>query len=422
MKLIKRHIFFILFSGLLLSACEKDEDQSEGATAISQIKILAEANVVNAITVVAGDGVYLLVYTNIELEYAAKLMTNEGVELWTKNISEELSLIPSEATLTIEEVLYDIDGTFAFFSGQRLVKLDVQGNVVYDNPTFTTGIPDGNNQALILNVFGTSDGGYFVSGSFRQNVNNRFRAYFTKYSRTGIVEFSELYFINTAGDMGITSGIENENGYTLGGYYSSRSVENKTAFYILNISAEGEILWSQIHETALVIGQPSVNEILGREIIQLANGNMIYFMVPQENAFSDQRSKGFVVDAFGALVDSVFFDLANSNMLASSRPSIGQGVVKSNDGGFVGIANPRFIIDQEVSSTTVPLNYETPSFGYSFSIGAFGAIEEMKFIDQSLSMNLASITTLSNSGTVIFGLRQSIDNEVKLITITNEAN
>lgn len=413
-------IVIFLFISLILSACEKSDDASEGISEISQIKILEVANVANAITVVAGDGVYLLLYSNIDGQYYTKLMSNEGVELWTKNISQELGLTASDETLTIEEVLFDIDGTFAFFSGQRLIRIDVQGNVVDDNPTFITGIPDGANQARILDVFLTSDGGYFVSGSFRQDASARFRAYFSKYSRTGTVEFSELFFINTGGNMGITSGIENEDGYTLGGYYSSVNDANKTSFYILKISTEGDVLWSQIHCVSSVIEQSFENEILGRELVQLGNGNMMYFMVPQENAFSDQRSKGFVVDELGALVDSVFLDLAPSNILASASPSIGQGIVQRASGGFEGLANPRFIRDEPIG-LEFPLTYETPSYGYSFSMNAFGAIEEMKFVDQSLFNNLSCMAKLSNSSTVIFGIRQSIDNEIKLITITNKA-
>lgn len=416
------HIIFILFAGLILSACGKSDDASEGIPNISQIKILSESDIANAITVVAGDGVYLLLYSDVEGQYFAKLMSNDGVEFWTKNISEGLGLTASEETLTIEEVLYDIDGTFAFFSGQRLIRLDVQGDVVFDNPTFTTAIPDGSNQARILNVFLTSDGGYFVSGSFRQNVTSRFRAYFTKYSRTGTVEFSELFFINTGGHMGITSGMENEDGYTLGGYYSSVSAANKTSFYILKISHDGEVLWNQIHETALETEQSSADEILGRELIQLGNGNMMYFMVPQESALSDQRSKGYVMNQLGTLVDSVLLDLDLSNILASAGPSIGSGIVQKSSGGFEGLVNTRTDIeDGLLENFEFPLTYETPSHGYSFSMDAVGAIQEMKYLDRSLSYQLSCIAKLSDSRTVTFGMKQSIDNEIKLITITNEA-
>lgn len=423
-------VFLFLLASLVFSACEKSDDASERNMNISQIKVLQESNVGSAITVVAGNGVYLLLYSDLDGQYFTKLLTNAGVEVWTKNISSDLGFIASDESLIIEEVLYDIDGTFAFFSGQRLIRINVQGEVVYDNPTFASGIPDAANQARILNVFLTSDGGYFVSGSFRQNTDTRSRAYFSKYSRTGVDEFSKLSFINASGHMGITDGIENEDGFTLGGYYSSGSSSIKTAFFIQKISAEGETLWRQVHEISLPDESSSPTEsshykdILGRELIELGNGNMMYFMVPQRIDFSDQRTKSYVVDELGELVDSVFFDLASSNIFAGMRPSIGKGIVQTNNGGFEGLVNTGIIsIDKEVDNfNTFPLNYELPSYGYSFLMDASGIIENMNYIDQSLFNNLSSIALLSNGNTVIFGVRQSIVyDEIQLITILSEA-
>jgi len=418
------HVFLILLVSLIFSACEKSDLASERNMNISQIKVLQESNVASAITVVSGDGVYLLLYSDLDGQYFTKLLTNDGVEVWTKNISNDLGFIASDESLVIEEVLYDIDGTFAFFSGQRLIRMDVHGEVVYDNPNFTSGIPDGTNQARILNVFLTSDGAYFVSGSFRQNTNTQSRAYFSKYTRTGVVEFSKSYFLNTGGHMGITDGIENEDGFTLGGYYSSVSSSNKTAFYILKISTEGDTLWTQVHEIALPNGSSTSFEILGRDLVKLENENMMYFMVPQLIAFSDQRTKAYVLDELGTLVDSVFFDLGRLNTLAGTRPSIGQGIVQTNNGCFEGLLNTEINSFEQIGAELIelfPLNFELPSHGYSFFMNGSGIIENMNYIDQSLSNNLSSIALLSNGNTVIFGIQQSIDSEFQLITILREA-
>ncbi len=429
------YIIFILFAGLVLSACEKSDDASEGIAKISQIKVLGESNVVEANTAVAGDGVYLLVYTNVEFEYFAKLMTNEGVELWTKNLTVELgfnayipplnaqALQTSGSILTIEEVLYDIDGTFAFFSGQRLVKMDIHGDVVYDNPQFVTAYSSSSIGISILNVFITNDGDYFVSGRLNQGLNSH-RGYYTKYSRTGNIEFTASYFIDTSGNMGITGAIEQDGFFMLGGYYSVISGMGNNKYYMLKVSAEGELIWAQNHNTASTdfFFAFSYAPTLGRELILLNNGNMMYIMVPAHEFMPDQRSKGFIIDEKGAVVDSVFFDLANSNVASGANQAIGKGIVQLNDDSYIGIVNPISSVEGAVleNEIIVPLNYQFPKYGYIYSLDAFGGIDNMKYINRSLSNTLSAITLLSNGRTVILGVQASINNELRLILITNE--
>ncbi|MCZ4409837.1 hypothetical protein O3Q51_13535 [Cryomorphaceae bacterium 1068] len=416
-------VFFFLSVSLLFSGCQKSDDPSDGIQEISQVKILGDWNVANSHTVVAGNGVYILLFSDVESQYIAKLMTNEGAELWTKNISEETGLIASEESLAIEEGLYDTDGTFVFFSHRRLFKIDLQGEVVYDNPDFLSAFSSGVSFISILNAFVTSDGGYLVTGSIRVGTGNT-RAYYTKYSKEGDVIFSKTYFIDTGGNMGITGAVEQDGFYMLGGYYSVTSGTGNNQFYLLKISSSGKLVWAQNHSTLSTdFFYPfSYEAILGRELIPLANEQTMYIMVPPNEFMADRRSKGFILDETGAVVDSIFFDLSDSNAAGGAHPGIGKGIVQTNENCFVGIINPIASIEGTVlpNEINVPINYEIPNFGYVYTIDAFGRIEDMKYVNRSLSNTFTAIALLSNGNTLIFGVQASINNEVRLILITNK--
>lgn len=427
------HIIFILFVGLVLSACQKD-DLSPNNLGMDDVILYQDKDVDIVTDVVAGNGNVLIVYSTLvnnsdSLVRTVKLVQNDGTEIWTKSLNGTDGLISWDfgnlVFLDLKEqlvqVIFDKDGSFTFFSVRgsafegrvlRLIKINIQGEVVLDNHDFLNLPLEFSFQEIAQN----SIGNYFFLGK----VGFEGKANFAEYTPDGIEVFNENFETNSNSATSFTSMLFNPDGtYTVGGYFQSYEPNTMSEIIICTYSDTGALLWSKTIETI-----PSSLESglfgrfrtsAGRKLFRNENGSLTYLVSASGSIAGYNVAKLYEFSAEGEMVKSQDLDFLNLNVCSGADPFFGNSIIQRNNGAIIGLVNGvTSTLNENFNST---INYIDPHYSYYYEVNNSGDITKMDFVQSEQSNYFTAIEKLSNGNIMMVGTTLSLGLDVKLIAV-----
>lgn len=407
MKTARIYILVLILPFVLLLNCKKEESNFSPLYP-ENLKLFQDPEVKLVLEAVPGDGVVLLRYIDNFDQYQFKLIDNSGKELWTKNFGYQYEILvyPNTAFIklgTAVDVLYDVDKTFAIIRGNRLEKINHQGEVVFNDTSFFSGLETVDISKIML---GRNDRYLFLGGS---NISGN-RAVAIEFDRQGkrnfIVPSSNIGSVNKFSDALI---LENGDylvaGVNLGGIHSMN---------LALIKANGSLEVLKTHDIKNFEGE-------GRTLLPTDNGDNIFLVSASNPNLEDRRSRIYRFNELGEIMEINYLDLADFNYCRS------HSLLKKADGSFFGLAKTADevpeILDFKPNSTLLvakPGTYTPPNFSYHFSLNKEGQIQNQTYFQSNYSNFFNSAMQLSNGNLLIYGAIQSLGEEVKLSILINK--
>ncbi len=395
-------IFYFLFLCLLVSfslSCKK-EDTSVPLVQTKSIKVFSDNNIYWTVGAVAGDGVVLLVYVDNSLEFKFKLIDNTGKEIWTKTYGYKYQL----GSQVFLQVLLDADNTFAIIYNGGLKKIDLDGNIVFNNDSFLGSI----NNVSVYRVTTSSNNSYLILGTFSS------RAYIAEVSKEGLVKFSRLYAFSVNGSNTYTDVIKLSNGgYLAAGIFNSNTPTLKSAFYITSLNSTGIVEYTKKTDIDSCDCQ-------GREFLKLSDNNYALLVSPYGDFSKENRSRLYITNDSADILNIKYIDLSDRNYGSGHSPFFGNGLLKNNSGNLIGIIKTAYeITTASAFSNATSHNYSKPQYDYVYTLNTSSYTLNQFYINKNYSTYYNSIVKMSNGKTLIFGAIMSLGDELKLMIIQN---
>lgn len=413
------HIFLVLFAGLLIGGCEKDELDTDSLN-VERVIVFQNETIDQALDVVTIGNEALCLYIS-EGVYLMKLVNETGEELWTKPIGHGIGEQADNLFIRyLEKVIVDqSDNTFALFFGNQLLKINRLGEEVYFNPSFFN-LPG----YVILDILQDSEYNFIVSGT------KSARAFMAKYSHSGEELFRNIYFVALPGANAFTSAVElPEGGYLFAGTKESTNEDQVNTMMIAKVDDFGEIEWMKLNEISggnLPAGNALGLNVFGRELLALDNGNYIYVLNSSHFGDPNQVVTIYSIDPLGNILDTRIINLAISNYAVGSTQSlgpfidqndIGRGLIKNFSGGYTGLVNKiNLELDDivQIGEVTYPVNRLADQTGYTYTLNESGDILSMNYFDSRTGQNFNSINQLSNGKKIALGVNRSFGETARL--------
>jgi hypothetical protein len=395
-------VLVVLFLASMFMACEK-EKATTNAPGLENVTVYPDADVYWAIGAVAGDGVVLLVYGDNAEQIRFKLIDNAGYEIWTKTFGYTYNPNDFNSFSNIN-VIFDADNTFAIFSGTGLKKINLAGDVVFNDDDFLGALANATIHKIML---GNNDA-YVALGVIGLGGQ---RAFISEISRTGHQNFIKLYAVNTIGLNVFTGAVKTATGgYLAAGSFASNTAGLASAFFTMKLAPNGDIL---------ALNKTEIDSCVchGRDFIQLGDNSYAYVLSPGGFDLPENRTRVYRINDTATVLGLSFINLAKTNFGAGYTPFFGNGLVQTNSGALLGIIKSGFEGRFASSSFGFPLTYTAPHYGYYYALNANAARTNQAYLNTYYSNYLNSIVTLSNGHALVFGTTLSLGDETKLITI-----
>jgi hypothetical protein len=365
-KNIYYFIFIFIFSGLIFSSCQKDSLSPEEKE-ISSVNIYPDSTIILPVEVVAGQNCLLSAYFTNKGKFNFILTDNNGKFIWEKQfgITQPFN---SNTLPALTAMLAESDGTFTVFNGDRLINFDKDGVVLRDIPDFLSSIPANAGSSVsghrVIHVFQTKNGNYFFYGSY--TVLGTYYGFAAEINHTdGTLIFRKVFEVHT---QFTGCQMTPDGGYLLLGARIPASFIHSTRFVLLKLAADGTTLWSKKY--ALDVNLPltatstSINNLYTHEIVETNDGNYLCFISSPSYLISDQKTRVYKISPDGVLMDSVFININNYNIIAGGRSqsastlnpttyanSNGYGVIEKDNGNIrVYMQSDRFNVVQQTAS------------------------------------------------------------------------
>lgn len=390
-----RTLILLAFAFLFIT-CSKEEHPISTFHP-ERIRVYQDDSIKWAIGSVAGDGVVLLVYVDNTKNYKFKLIDNVGNEIWTKSFGYTFN----PGNIVDFQIIYDVDNTFSIFYAKGLKKINIAGEVVYDNNNFLAPLNTANIYKIILG----NNNSYLCLGTVSS------RALVSEISRTGVLKFSKLYVINVNGPNTFTSAVKTKTGgYLVAGTFSSRTIGLESAFFLMKLNANGDILSSKKTNMDSCSCQ-------GREFIELSDNRFAFLISPEDFTSKENRSRLYLVNDTASILKLKYLDLAEFNYGPGFSPFIGNGLIKSSSNNIIGVMKSANELAVNFVNTGIIRNYTGPQFDYFYSLDFDGEIVNKTYLNKNYTSYFNSIVNMSNGKALLFGTTMSLGDELKLITI-----
>lgn len=411
MKNYLKYIFIVALGVMLIFSCKKENLDNSSIDA-TLMKVYDDTNVKEAIDIVAGVDVVLIVYVNLNREYHLKLIDNEGREIWDKTFEGIIQSQTSNVDELILDIIHENSEVFTFFYGRRLIKINYNGEVVEDIPVFSN-LSD---QYDFNRIYVNRRGNYIILGKALLGGDRTFIAEFTQF---GEEVFRDIFYINVTGINSYTSLIQNEDGgYFIAGLFKRPNASLRNQFILVEYDEEGEKLDQHIYyiDDFVDEGITETNfSSLGSELFRASDGKLILTFNSFSSEVNKKNSLVFSINQEWEVVNTQVLDLASTNFLAGTVSGIGDGMVKNRDGSFTGLVSEKQ--PDEFFYLQVPMNFESAEYSYIFDLNPNGEIIHKEFIDRNYSNYFNSVCKLSNNKTAFFGTMLSFGKELKLALI-----
>lgn len=397
MSSVAVRFLFLMMITFLLSSCRKDET-SDDSSKIESLKVFADDSIKWACGSVAGDGVVLLVYVDFADQYKFKLIDNNGNEIWTKTFG----YIYDKENYVDFHVIYDVGNTFSIFFAKGLKRINPLGEVVYNNNNFLAPL----NSASVYKIILTNNNSYLCLGTFNS------RALVSELSSTGTLRFSRLYVINVNGPNIFTSAvIDPLGGYLVGGAFSSNTVGLESAFFLMRLKANGDIVYTKKTNMDSCTCQ-------GRELIEISENQYAFLVSPNEFNSTESRSRLYFINDTASILKMEYLDLAENNYGPGYNPYSGNGLIKSSSNKLMGIMKADYEVSSNASlNAGIIRNYKNPQFDYFYTWNMDDNNFSQSFLSKTYSSFYSSIVNMSNGKALIFGTTMSLGDELKLMVI-----
>lgn len=406
MKAQKIYILAIIFSGLLLN-CKKEEFIISPLQP-QNIKLYQDKDVKWVFDAVAGDGVALLSYVDNYDQYQFKLIDNLGQELWTKSFGYKHAVVHRTEALpgredTAIHVLYDIDNSFSIIRGNRLKKINHQGEIIFNDNSFFTGLET----TLISKVILGRNDNYLILGS-RTIIQPR--AVAVEFNRQGQQNF--LSFSSSIGTVNnYTDGkLLDNNEYLIAGV----NLSTTNSITLAKLSQNGDLSILKNHDLENFEGE-------GRGLFKTENDEIIYLVSAKNPNTEDGRSRVYRFDKLGEIIELSYVDFGPFNYCTSNA------LIKKSDGSFFGLAKmaneyiPEPTNNDLVFQIFVKVaSFTPPNHSFNFKLNSKGQVQNQQFFQTTYSNYFNAAKELSNGDIIIYGAIQSFGEEVKLSVIINQ--
>jgi hypothetical protein len=394
--------FFVLFN-LLFAGCTK-ETLSDEDKAVTRVNVYDDANIRIPLEIVAGNGTLLSAYYLYDTNNISFLLTDDkGKQIWIKdfNVTELTGMVAEN------------DGTFTLFDNRRRINIDVNGNVLSDEPNFLAEIGDYGIMHVIINRAGN----YFFYGT-----NTTFSA-FVRYgfafeiTHSGLKVFKKIFTINT-----IFTGCQltPDGGYLfLGNYTPANSFPSQ--FFICKMSSGGVISWTKNHISPGSGVTDGKNYFYTHDLLESNDGNYFCF-VGSANFDITTAARIYKVNPDGELIDSTDINFAGRNIFAGgsennlstiSYPRLnGYCSARKSDGTFVVYLNNMGLTN---ASYAVGGN-QTFSFHFNDDL----SLNHLDYIQNIYPDYFTSVCKTSDDKIALFGLINSFGGYEKPAILISE--
>lgn len=220
----------------------------------------------------------------------------------------------------------------------------------------------------------------------------------------------KYYFINVNSTNAFTGAVKTENGgYLAAGAFASNTPGLESAFFLMELSANGDIIQSNKTDMDSCVCQ-------GRDFIKLADNTYVYLISPNGLNLKEKRSRLFRINDTAGVLEMSYLDLAEQNYGAGYEPFFGNGLVKSSSGSLTGIMKSKYEISY-LSNSGIKQNFNKPQYDYYYRLNANGELVHQAYLNNNYSNYFNSIINMSNGRQLLFGATLSMGDEIKLITI-----
>ncbi|MEZ5174292.1 MAG: hypothetical protein R2850_12485 [Bacteroidia bacterium] len=400
-------LILILVAGCFYS-CNK-ESGIQDSSGIKLMKVYEDEGVEAMVDMIPGDGVLLIVYRNENDVYRFKLVNNNGEEIWNKDFNLIYSTV-SSPYMILSNVIHEENQVFTLFYSTGLIRINYNGDVVFNDPEFT-GL---NDTYRIYNASLNTAGNYLVCGS--ANISGS-RAFFAEIDREGGYIFRKFYFVNVNGQNVFSDVVQNADGsYTVGGSFVSYAPNSNQVAFLVTYDSEGNQIKSKTispFQNINLEGALTDNfDNLGKKLYYVGNGRYIYVMNVLYGINGKFPSLILLADTSGAILNARRMDLNTFNLCGCTGTEFCKGIVKNPNGGYTCVINSS--IENQIILNIIPMNYTKPQYSYLVDFDEAGNITNTYFPDRNYANQFTSICILSDGRKAIGGISQSFGNTFKL--------
>jgi hypothetical protein len=399
MRQYLRHIVLLFI--LVISSCSKESSSTDQE--VTSVRVYEDANIKVALGAVPGDNVVLLIYADNEDELFFKLLNNNGDELWTRSYGLTLKSSSADGTADFQ-VIEDIENSYAIFHEAKLIRIDYQGNIIFQDDDFYQSTFQ---SVILYRVMINDQQNYILLGAASVSGN---RAFMAEYDRTGQRLSFTLFTINVSYTNCFTDLVKlDDGGYLLAGTAASDLRGQPSYFFTVEIGDSGQQVNTQYYRQNDFKGT-------GKELIQLKDGKLGYLVSPLDLLSPDGRSRLYILNDNGAILDTSYVNIARSNFGAGNGPYLGVGLEVLPDGSMIGLMHTNTEVSLGVVGGVVG-NFESAHFSYLYKLDQLGRLTQSDKIPLTYSNYINSIARLSDGKMLLFGHTLSYGERPQLICI-----
>lgn len=399
MKRLVGHIVVLLIAAGF--SCAKEASPADQQ--VTGVRVYKDANIRAALGAIPGEDVVLLIYADTEDELFFKLVNNSGEELWTRSFGLGLSASNTTGTGGFQ-VIHDLENTYAIFHEAKLIRIDYEGNIILqDDDFYQSSLQNFFLSRVIIN----DQQNYVLLGSANLTGN---RAIMAEYDRNGQRLSFFPFTVNVSYSNYFTGLVElKDGGYLLAGSASSGLPGQPSYIFMVKLDNAGQQVDLEFYRQNDFKG-------IGKELIQLKDGNLGYLVSPLDELSPDGRSRFYTLDYDGRVFDTSYINLDRSNFGAGNRPYLGVGLELQPDGSMTGLMHTDTELSQEFIGG-VTGNFKQAHFSHLYELDQLGRLTRSNRIPLTYSNYVNSIARLSNGRMLLFGSTLSHGKNSQLIGI-----